>query len=118
MSDCELPQYYVCKEVVGRKQHECCECIAPIEIGEKHLLVSACWDGLPGRYRQHLLCQEACELVRDSGMNDDECLAFGELDEFWRSDRPPYCEPELPSRRKLWRLMLRITRRERKERSR
>lgn len=114
MSDCEIAQYYVCKEPVARKIHKCCECSAPIEVGEKHLRIDACWENRPGRYRQHLLCAEACEYVRDSGMNDDECLSFGELWEFWRSDSPYYTERELPERRALWRLMLRICRRERK----
>ncbi len=115
MSECELPQYYRCAEHTARKIHDCCECSAPIVPGEKYLQINACWENRPGVYRQHLLCQAACETVRDSGMNDDECLAFGELYEFWRTDSGgPYHSTELPARQKLWVMMLGILRRERK----
>lgn len=115
MSDCELPQYYVCKEPVARKVHHCCECSAPIDTGEKHLRVNACWVGLPGTFRQHLLCAEACEFVRDSGLNDDECLPYGGLWEYWAETRNEWFPvPQQEARRKLWRFMLRISRRERK----
>ncbi|SRR5216684_6154801 len=117
MSECELPQYYVCKDVSARKTHKCCECNAPIDKGEKHLLVSACWEGKPGRYRQHQLCEKACEYVRDRGLNDDECVAFGELQDWygnWIHDGFDDGQPE--DRSVMWRFMLGITRRERKAR--
>lgn len=115
MSECELPQYYVCKEVAARKPHKCCECTALIEKGEKHLLVNACWDGLPGRYRQHFLCEKACEYVRNKGLNDDECLAFGELQEWYGSWIHDYFfDGTLDDHRTMWRFMLGISRRERK----
>lgn len=116
MSDCELPEYYECKERVARKPHKCCECSAPIKIKEKHLVVSTCYEGRPGRYRQHALCQQACEFVRDQGINDDECLYFGGLQEFyggWIKDGSSNSEP-IEIRRTLWRMMLGINRRERK----
>lgn len=114
MSDCELPAYYVCSEPVARKKHGCCECSAPIQIGEKHLCVSACYEGNPERFRQHFLCAEACMLVRDAGLNDDECLMFGGLFEFWlEKDNFSYDPLNIEAGRKLWRFMLRIKRRER-----
>jgi len=113
MSDCELPSYYVWKEPVARKPHKCCECDAPILPGEKYLQVNCAWDGEPYVYRQHLLCAEACELVRDSGMNDGECVYYGGLWEFWSESRGKWWpENQRDCRRKLWRLMLRIRRRE------
>lgn len=116
MSDCEIPQYYFCKDVTARKEHKCCECDARILIGEKHLRVNACWDSRPETYRQHHLCQQACELVRDSGINDDECVYYGGLWEYWAETRNElYSGKKLEARQLLWRLMLRIKRRERKD---
>lgn len=116
MSECEIAQYYICKEHIARKPHVCCECTAPIDVGEQYLQVNACWEGRPDVYRQHKLCQEACELIRDKGMNGDGCLYFGELKEFWPDSYGIgwRTDVEEEDRRKLWQLMLRITRRERK----
>lgn len=115
MSDCEIAQYYVCKERVARKEHECCECSAPIEIGEKYLQVNACWEGRPSVERQHVLCEQACEFVRDSGINDDECLYYGGLKDWYREwVKGGYThEAELSERQKIWGFMVRIARRER-----
>lgn len=117
MSDCELPQYYFCKERVARKEHKCCECSAPINVGEKHLVVSACWEGRPDRYRQHILCEKACEYVRDKGLNDDECIYYGGLQE-WYHDwiKSAWWEGEKEDHSAMWRFMLAIRRRERKSR--
>lgn len=115
MSECELPQYYNWTEPVARKRHECCECNAPILKGEKHLRVNGCWENVPGTFRQHLLCAEACELVRDEGLNDDECLYFGGLFEFWNDSCGYFGRFEkVEARKKLWFYMLKIKRRERK----
>ena len=114
MSECEIPQYYTSAERKARKAHECCECGAPILLGEEYLQVNACWEGKPKTYRQHQLCAEACMFVRDKGWNDDECIYFGGLDEFledyWRHERQGTEE----DRRKFWRMILGIKRRERK----
>ncbi len=115
MSDCELPQYYVCKEPVARKPHKCCECSAPILPGEQYLQVNASWDNRPCVERQHKLCQKACEFVRDKGLNDDDCLAFGEFQDWygtWVKEGDSVYEAA-PTRLALWKLMLNIRRRER-----
>ncbi len=119
MSECEIPDYYVCTERVARKVHKCCECSAPILVGEKHLEVSASWEGRPDRYRQHLLCEQACEFVRDKGLNDDECLYYGELKEWWPTwvKYGDNTSAKLEDRAALWRMMLRIMRRERKQKA-
>lgn len=114
MNDCELPQYYTCAEPVARKEHRCEECSVPIEKGERYLNVNGCWDGTPARFKQHLLCAEACMLIRDSGMNDDECISFGGLYGFWEDMRHEVWSMRFrEARRRLWRLMLKIKRRER-----
>lgn len=116
MSDCERPDYYRCTEPVARKAHECCECSAKIVPGEKHLRVDACWDRQPDRFRQHLRCAEACELVRDKDLFDGDCLGFGELRDFWVDSDGEWANlGQLEARRKLWSLMLGIIRRERKK---
>ena len=115
MSDCEIAQYHKCQERVARKPHKCCECSAPINSGEKYLQVNACWDNQPFVGRQHLLCAEACEFVRDSGINDDECVYYGGLKEWyaeWVSGGYTH-EADEADRVKIWRFMLRIKRRER-----
>lgn len=115
MSDCELPQYYVCKDRTARKEHPCCECAAPILKGEKYLQINASWDHQPDVYRQHHLCQAACEFVRDSGINDSECVYYGGLKEYWTDSRSGFFATEdREDRKKLWFLMLKIYRRERK----
>lgn len=114
--DCEIAQYYKWIFRVARKPHECCECTAPIDPGEKYLQVNACWENHPGTYRQHVLCMEACEFVRDAGLNDDECLYYGGLTEWYRDWVHEPWQADAENRSKLWRMMLRITRRERQAR--
>lgn len=119
MSDyCDAPRWFRVEEPVARKEHACCECAAKILAGEKYVRVNACWDGGPETMKQHLLCATACRLVRDEGFNDDECLDFGYLREWWREEvryrRGVYPEGELPARRKLWRMILGIERRQNK----
>jgi hypothetical protein len=82
MSECDLPEFYDYSEPVARKKHVCCECSAPIDNGEKHFHCVGKWNGDFQTYRQHLLCMEACMLIRDK-FNDHECIAFGELQEFF-----------------------------------
>ncbi len=117
MSECEIPEYYVVKEPIAKKKHECRECNAPILPEEKYTQVNACWEKSPGVYRQHDICAKACELVRDAGFNDDECLAFGQLKEWWYETRHEsfrYDKNVVHWRKELWFLMLKIFRRERK----
>jgi hypothetical protein len=120
MSDCEITRFYKTEERVARKEHACCECEAKIIVGERHFVGSGMWDGEISRNRQHLLCEKACELVRDAGMNDDECLAFGELFVWWDSAKDDcWIWDELRTHRdfkKLRQMLYRIRRRERGQR--
>lgn len=113
--DCELPQYYKCKERKARKSHVCCECMAPIVPGEKYLQVNGCWDYVPQVFRQHLLCAQACEFVRDATLVEN-CLSFGELKEWYR-DWVKGCfdaSDTVEKRRKIWGFIINIKRRERR----
>lgn len=76
-TDCEMPAFYTWSEPVARKTHRCCECHAPILKGEKHYRVTGKWDGDVSTLRQHLVCMEACMLIRDEFGGD--CIAFGSL---------------------------------------
>ncbi len=118
--DCEIAQYYKWKERTARKDHACCECSALIKAGEKYLQVNACWDNRPDVYRQHLLCARACELVRDTGMNDDECVYYGGLFEWWdqaKDDCWIWDDVRAhPDFKRLREMLYRIRRRERESR--
>lgn len=78
--NCELPIFYDHAEPVARKRHRCEECSAPILKGEKHFKGCGKWDFGAATYRQHLLCMEACMMIRDR-FNDGECVGFGCLKE-------------------------------------
>lgn len=82
MTECELPTFYDYSEPIARKRHRCCECNAPILKGEKHFRGTGKWDGHIQTHRQHLLCMETCMLIRDE-FNGFECIAFGDLKEWW-----------------------------------
>jgi len=83
MTECLIASFYKWSEPVARKEYKCCECYAPIMIGEKHFSAIGSWDGEFSNYRQHLLCSEACMFIRDN-YNEFECIAFGDLfDYYW-----------------------------------
>jgi hypothetical protein len=77
-----MPVFYDATERVARKQYKCCECSAPILMGEKHLVCCGKWENKISTYRQHLNCAAACMMIRDE-FNDGECVGFGELKEWW-----------------------------------
>jgi hypothetical protein len=106
--------FYGYTEPVARKQHHCCECSAPILKGEKHFAYRGKWEDNLETGRQHLLCMEACMLVRDH--LEGECIRFGSLgewfdemrhEEFFRTRRAEHWA-------KLRKMMAAIKRRERK----
>lgn len=111
------PDFYSWREPVARKRHQCIECTATIEIGEKHFHATGKWDGTVSSQRQHVLCMEACMLVRDE--LEGECICFGALKEWYYEIRreSQYFQGEKKSAwRKLLRLMAKIRVRERKAR--
>lgn len=44
--------------VKARKAHKCCECGAPIAIGNKYEYVSGLWEGAFSQYKTCLACKE------------------------------------------------------------
>lgn len=72
------PSCYSTAEYRARKEYRCCECKAPIHVGEKYLYCFGVWEGEASTFRQHMLCAEACEFFRDK-INDGDCLPFGGL---------------------------------------
>jgi len=73
---CESPEFVCVTEPIARKRYFCCECHQPIHIGEKHVRCSGKRSNGIFTERQHTLCAEACECIRDS---TGECLSFGGL---------------------------------------
>lgn len=84
MSDyCEWPEFFTTKWPVAKKDHKCCECRAPIKVGERYGNFTGKWPGDKIRtYKQHLICEMACRYIRDK-FQDGECIGFGELWEVW-----------------------------------
>ncbi len=83
---CEMAEFSTHSEPVARKKHQCCECRAPIEKGEKHFLLTGKWDFGMDSFRQHFACMEACMLIRDNDSiyGGGECIPFGGLkDHVW-----------------------------------
>lgn len=114
--ECEIASFYTHEEPVARKEHRCCECRSPINKGERHFRCTGKWGGKIQTFRQHLLCMEACMFVRDH--LSDECIPFGELEEFIGEFRRDIREsPRGSDCHKLRQMMARIHRRERKHRN-
>jgi hypothetical protein len=86
VSYCEFPEFYSESLPKAKKPHRCCECAAPIEVGEKHLYYRGKWDGEFDTGRQHMLCREVCmELNRPGREKYGECeIPFGGLWEYWQ----------------------------------
>lgn len=75
MCDCMdyAPDVYKCREIKGRKQHTCCECLRLIGKGESHEYVKGLWDGEWSVYRT---CN-TCTAMRDEvGLT---CYCFGQM---------------------------------------
>ncbi len=97
LCDVDPPAFYSWSEPVARKFYPCRECCAPILKGERHFACVGKWEGSVERIRQHLLCCQACELIRDE-LSNGECVCFGglmeEFDELrgngWHTGRERY----------------------------
>jgi len=55
-TDYDEADVYSAKIVVARKTHKCCECLEPIEPGEKYEQASGCWEGSWDHYKTCLPC--------------------------------------------------------------
>lgn len=78
--ECEIPDFYSTSTPKARKPHVCCECSGSIFKGERHFQVTGKWEGQISSFRQHLICERACEFIRDKIA--DECIGYGTLFEF------------------------------------
>ena len=112
MSDCEIAEFYDTREVFGRKQHSCVECMAPIHKGELHLVIVSKYQGDFEQYRQHLLCCQACEWYRGT---KGECLYFGELFECWTDGYGDWSDKSNADILEFRSIMAKIIKRERKD---
>lgn len=106
--ECEIPEFSSIREPVARAPRKCCECLAPIDKGEKYVYVVMKFDGELETFSQHTLCADACRAIRD---NDGECIPFGDLKEWLSEARPWKDDKFLSMMRVFW---ARIQKRERK----
>ncbi len=118
MYDCELVEnkFYHWTEPVSRKAYQCCECSAPIQKGERYFKAVARNENGFFTERQHLLCCEACVVVRDE--IEMECLPFGMLKDYcheFRLDHRDAAKKGHEGIKKLRRLLARIKIRERSD---
>jgi len=114
MFTCDVrPDFYSWAEPVASKEHKCCECLAPILKGETYFRAVGKWEGVVSTHRQHLLCMEACMLVRDK-LNDFECIPFGTLQEWYGTYRHDFFNGRHPDEfLELVRMIVKIRRRTR-----
>ena len=103
MSDCTVPEFYNTAETKAKKVHKCYECSAPINIGETYLSCTGKWDGEVNTFKQHLLCADACEFIRDN-FNGGDCIGFGDLFEHAHEFSKQYDKksPDAKAFRKLY----------------
>lgn len=93
-TECDVPEFCNVVDRKARKQHKCCECRAPIRIGETYVNCTGKWDGKVDTFRQHMHCADACRYIRDHDMNDDGgCIPFGGLFDWYGE---VYYRRELP----------------------
>jgi hypothetical protein len=74
--DCEWPKFFTQTVRKARKNHKCCECSSPINIGDKYDYSSGKWDDFVGSYKT---CLECSKLKIWLDKKTDCCVAFGEL---------------------------------------
>lgn len=64
--------------VKARKEHECCECLEPIRVGERYELETGKWDGEWRAYKTCSFCAgERTRIMRENKYC--EGIAFGDL---------------------------------------
>lgn len=109
---CEIAEVYSISEPRARAPYKCCECKAPIQVGEKHVKVFMVYLAETESHRQHTACAQVCEAIRDSGMVDP-CLAWGSLKEWWW-DEGRFIDKKLKAMPEVRRLYAQVLRRERR----
>ena len=75
MCDCSdyPPTLYQCKNVKGRKDYRCDECLQIIEKGEQHEYIKGLWEGNFSSFRT---CQTCRDMLRETGI---DCYCHGQL---------------------------------------
>lgn len=79
MCDCELPSAFYETWRMARREHVCCECQLPIDIGSRYQYVSGIWDHMPSSYKTCARCVEARDWLSGRLTSGDNCVAFGRL---------------------------------------
>jgi hypothetical protein len=74
----------------ARKPHWCCECGAPIAVGDIYHHFSGVWDGRGGDYRTCLECSQVRDHYKRECWRQRECApAFSQLYDYWERDQLP-----------------------------
>lgn len=102
--DCEIAEFYAHREPIARKKHKCVECGCDILQGEKYFKAVGKWSYGFATYRQHVLCEKACEYIRDH-LNGFECIGFGSLFD-WCSESGYLSESKDDEKSKVFRAMI------------
>lgn len=86
MCDCywdNPPTIYECREVKGRKEHKCSECLRVIEKGERHEYAKGLWNGDFSDFRT---CKTCCDMRDEIKLT---CYCHGQMmDELDERDYP------------------------------
>jgi hypothetical protein len=75
---CEIAKAYWCETRKAKKQHQCCECLGTIEVGEKYNYYRGIWDE-PYSFKVCLDCGDLREEVDKEITDPEERTAFTEL---------------------------------------
>jgi hypothetical protein len=100
----EGPSVSSTKTVKARKQHQCCECLGTIEIGELYETTDGCWDGSWDHFKTCSFCVKIRKQYCPNGHifeglqeTINECLGF-----MYASD--PADWPDEPREPEPWQL--------------
>ena len=78
MCDCDadFPEFVRVSTPTARKQHLCCECRQPIEVGSQYVYTVGKWDGEIDTVKQCLSCSD---LMNKTATFLDSCICYGGL---------------------------------------
>lgn len=106
---CDIhPEFFNQDTVKSRKVHRCCECSAPIEIGEIYIRSTGKWDGKVDTIKQHSLCASASTMWSKRHDDDyNECHEFGSLRSYNTSFLKKNNEDEVEIRKAMAKILWR-----------
>lgn len=70
------PDFWVDTQRIARKNHICCECLSPIEPGEKYHIFTGKWDGKINSYKYCEFCHDVYNVIQ---YHIDGCICLGSL---------------------------------------